>query len=37
MNTASPENPKALVFLVRTARRDVRDVLSVLFMPALTA
>jgi hypothetical protein len=37
MNAASPENPKELVFLVRTARRDVRDVLSVLLMPALTA
>jgi hypothetical protein len=37
MNTASPENPKALVFLVRTARPDVATWLSVLFMPALIA
>jgi hypothetical protein len=40
MNTAAPENPKALTFStapVGTAWRDVCDALSVLFTPALIA
>src|SRR5262249_12486910 len=37
MNTAAPQNPEALNTAAVTAWRDVRDVLSVLFTPALIA